>query len=197
MILAAVAAEAPVDPFTALMTHVAQGFEALGAAILVAGDLAVRARSGNGAAVGLDGQGLPGVAPGLRRRRCCSRLQVLVAADLWFARTGLSRESSPQCPGARADRGHQDVPEFLARGDGDRGRRAVAASPDQRRGDHPPGLGERAGVRRLRPDTRGRLRRWPQPRPKRGSAWAWPTRACIRTLVRPDGTSIRKVIKPS
>jgi uncharacterized membrane protein len=37
MILAAVAAEASVAPFTTLMDHVAQGFEALGAAILVVG----------------------------------------------------------------------------------------------------------------------------------------------------------------
>ncbi len=37
MILAAVAAEASAETFTTLMDHVAQGFEALGAAILVAG----------------------------------------------------------------------------------------------------------------------------------------------------------------
>jgi len=37
MILGVVAAEASAEPFTALMIHVAQGFEALGAAILVAG----------------------------------------------------------------------------------------------------------------------------------------------------------------
>jgi uncharacterized membrane protein len=37
MILAAVAAETSAGTFTALMDHVAQGFEALGAAILVAG----------------------------------------------------------------------------------------------------------------------------------------------------------------
>ena len=37
MILAAVAAEAPAATFTPLMDHVAQGFEALGAAILVVG----------------------------------------------------------------------------------------------------------------------------------------------------------------
>jgi uncharacterized membrane protein len=37
MILAAVAAGAPSETFTALMDHVAQGFEALGAAILVVG----------------------------------------------------------------------------------------------------------------------------------------------------------------
>ena len=37
MILAAVAAEAPAETFTGLMDHVAQGFEALGAAILVVG----------------------------------------------------------------------------------------------------------------------------------------------------------------
>ena len=37
MILGAVAAEASTEPFTALMAHVAQGFEALGAAILVVG----------------------------------------------------------------------------------------------------------------------------------------------------------------
>ena len=37
MILAAVAAEAPAETFTMLMDHVAQGFEALGAAILVVG----------------------------------------------------------------------------------------------------------------------------------------------------------------
>ena len=37
MILAAGAAEAPAGTFTVLMDHVAQGFEALGAAILVAG----------------------------------------------------------------------------------------------------------------------------------------------------------------
>jgi len=37
MILAAVAAEASAAPFTTLMDHVAQGFEALGAAILVVG----------------------------------------------------------------------------------------------------------------------------------------------------------------
>jgi uncharacterized membrane protein len=37
MILAAVAADASGETFTALMDHVAQGFEALGAAILVAG----------------------------------------------------------------------------------------------------------------------------------------------------------------
>jgi uncharacterized membrane protein len=37
MILAAVAAEAPAGTFTGLMEHVAQGFEALGALILVVG----------------------------------------------------------------------------------------------------------------------------------------------------------------
>jgi uncharacterized membrane protein len=37
MILAAVAAEASTETFTTLMDHVAQGFEALGAAILVVG----------------------------------------------------------------------------------------------------------------------------------------------------------------
>jgi uncharacterized membrane protein len=37
MILAAVAAEASAETFTGLMDHVAQGFEALGAAILVVG----------------------------------------------------------------------------------------------------------------------------------------------------------------
>jgi uncharacterized membrane protein len=37
MILAAVAAEASAAPFTTLMDHVAQGFEALGAAILLVG----------------------------------------------------------------------------------------------------------------------------------------------------------------
>jgi uncharacterized membrane protein len=37
VILAAVAAEAPAETFTGLMDHVAQGFEALGAAILVVG----------------------------------------------------------------------------------------------------------------------------------------------------------------
>ncbi len=37
MILAAVAAEASAETFTELMDHVAQGFEALGAAILVVG----------------------------------------------------------------------------------------------------------------------------------------------------------------
>jgi uncharacterized membrane protein len=37
VILAAVAAEASAETFTGLMEHVAQGFEALGAAILVAG----------------------------------------------------------------------------------------------------------------------------------------------------------------
>ena len=37
MILAVVAAEASSETFTGLMDHVAQGFEALGAAILVVG----------------------------------------------------------------------------------------------------------------------------------------------------------------
>ena len=37
MIFTAAAAEAPADTFTTLMDHVAQGFEALGAVILVAG----------------------------------------------------------------------------------------------------------------------------------------------------------------
>jgi uncharacterized membrane protein len=37
VILAAVAAEAPAETFTSVMDHVAQGFEALGAAILVVG----------------------------------------------------------------------------------------------------------------------------------------------------------------
>ena len=37
MILTAAAAEAPAENFTTLMDHVAQGFEALGAAILVVG----------------------------------------------------------------------------------------------------------------------------------------------------------------
>jgi uncharacterized membrane protein len=37
MILAAAAAEAPAETFTPVMDHVAQGFEALGAAILVVG----------------------------------------------------------------------------------------------------------------------------------------------------------------
>jgi hypothetical protein len=37
MILAAVAAEASAETFTGLMDHIAEGFEALGAAILVVG----------------------------------------------------------------------------------------------------------------------------------------------------------------
>ena len=37
MILAATAAEASADTFTGLMDHVAQGFEVLGAVILIAG----------------------------------------------------------------------------------------------------------------------------------------------------------------
>jgi hypothetical protein len=68
--LAAVAAEASGATFTELMEHVAQGFEALGAAILVAGVvwsfvLAVAA----GRRFGWS-QGLSGIAPGIRRTLC-------------------------------------------------------------------------------------------------------------------------------
>lgn len=68
MILAAGAAEASADTFTGLTDHVGQGFEALGAAILVVGFyLVLCARSGGRAAVWLVGQGLPGAALGVRR----------------------------------------------------------------------------------------------------------------------------------
>ena len=68
MILAEGAAEASADTFTGLMDHMGQGFEALGAAILVVGFyLVLRARSGGCAAIRLVAQGLAGAAPGIRR----------------------------------------------------------------------------------------------------------------------------------
>jgi hypothetical protein len=68
MIPAATVAEASAETFTRLMDHVAQGFEALGAAILVVGVvwsfvLAAVAR----AAVGVVVRDLPHPAPGIRR----------------------------------------------------------------------------------------------------------------------------------
>ena len=144
MILAAAAAGGSAETFTGLMDHVAQGFEALGAAILIVGViwsfvLAVVAarRSGWSAKAYLvlrqafGGTLLLGV-------------EVLVAADL--VRTVAVAPTLEQCPRARADRDNQDVPELLA-GNRDRGRCPVAAGFAGWRGDDPPGLGQRAGVR--------------------------------------------------
>jgi uncharacterized membrane protein len=137
MMLAAVAAERSAETFTKLMDHVAQGFEALGAVILVAGVIwsavlgvvAVR-RSGRSAPAYL-------VVRQAFGGTLLLGLEVLVAADLIRTRGG--RTEPRQCPRARIDRGHPDIPELLA-GNGDRGRRAVAAGDDERRGDNPPGL---------------------------------------------------------
>ena len=82
MILAEGAAEASADTFTGLMDHMGQGFEALGAAILVVGFyLVLRARSGGCAAIRLVAQGLAVLRQAFGAT-CCSGLEVLVAADL-------------------------------------------------------------------------------------------------------------------
>ena len=84
MILAAAAAAGSAETFTGLMDHVAQGFEALGAAILIVGVIwsfvlaVVAARRS-----GLVGKGLPRSAPGIRRDPAAGGVEeVLVAADL-------------------------------------------------------------------------------------------------------------------
>src|ERR1019366_2246169 len=105
--------------------------------------LVVRARGRGRTAVRLVGQGLSGTATGLRRDPAAW------AGSPGRRRPGAHRRGraySRQCPRARADCGDQDVPELLA-GNRDRGRRAVAAGPDRRRGGEPPGLRPRAGVR--------------------------------------------------
>ena len=137
MILAAAAAAGSAETFTGLMDHVAQGFEALGAAILIVGViwsfvLAVVAarRSGWSAKAYLV----------LRQAFGGTLLlgaEVLVAADL--VRT-VAVAPTLDMFGARADRGDQDVPELLA-GNRDRGRCPVAAGFAGWRGDDPPGLG--------------------------------------------------------
>ena len=144
MILAAVAAEASGESFTGLMDHVAQGFEALGAAILV---------------VGVTWSFVLAAVTWRRSRRQASAylvlrqafggtlllgLEILVAADL--VRTVAVAPTLDNVLSPRAYRRDQDVPELLP-GNRDRGRRAVAAGLYQRRGDDPPGRGQRAGVR--------------------------------------------------
>jgi uncharacterized membrane protein len=112
MILAAAAAEVPAGTFTALMDHVAQGFEALAAAILVVGVIwsfvlaAMTARRFGWSAraylvlrQSFGGTLLLGV-------------EVLVAADL--IRTVAVAPTPRQCPRAGADCGDQDLPELLA-----------------------------------------------------------------------------------
>ena len=144
MILAAVAAGTSAETFTGLMDHVAQGFEALGAAILVVGVIwsfvlaavAVRRSGWSAKAYLVLRQAFGGTL--------LLGLEILVAADL--VRTVAVAPTLDNVLAARADRGDQDVPELLA-GNRDRGRCAVAAGPDRRRGDDPPGLGQRAGVR--------------------------------------------------
>ena len=138
MILAAGAAGASSGTFTGLMDHVAQGFEALGAAILVVGVIwsfvlavvAVRRSGWSAKAYLVLRQAFGGTL--------LLGLEILVAADL--VHTVAVVAYPRQCPGARADRGDQDVPELLA-GNRDRGYCAVAAGPDRRRGDDPPGHG--------------------------------------------------------
>ena len=82
MILAAVAAEAPAGTFTTVMDHVAQGFEALGAAILVVGVI----WSFVLAAVAVRRSGWPASAYLVLRQAFGGTLllgvEVLVAADL-------------------------------------------------------------------------------------------------------------------
>ena len=144
MILTAAAPEASAETFNGLMDHVAQGFEALGAAILVVGviwsfvlaAMAAR-RSGWSAKTYL-------VLRQAFGGTLLLGLEVLVAADL--LRTVAVAPTLEECLRARADRGDQDVPELLA-GNRDRGRVAVAAGIDGRRGDDPPGHGYRPGVR--------------------------------------------------
>ena len=82
MILAAVAAGASAETFTELMNHVAQGFEALGAAILIVGAIwsfvlaVVTARRSAGRPRLTWWCVRPSAEP------CCSGWRVLVAADL-------------------------------------------------------------------------------------------------------------------
>ena len=144
MILAATAAEPSAETFTSLMDHVAQGFEALGAAILVAGVIwsFVLAAVAD-ATFRVVGPGLPGTAAGVRRDPAARPGSPGRRRSATYRR---GRADPRQRSRARADRRDQDVPELLA-GNRDRGRRAVAAGPDGWRRDDPPGLGERARVR--------------------------------------------------
>ena len=138
MTFTAAAPEASADSFNALMDHVAQGFEALGGAILVVGVIwsfvlaavAVRRHGWSAQAYLVLRQAFGGTL--------LLGLEILVAADL--IRTVAVAPTLTNVTSARADRGDQDVPELLA-GDRDRGRCAVAAGPDGRRGDDPPGRG--------------------------------------------------------
>jgi hypothetical protein len=155
MILAVVAAGESPQSFAGLMDHVAQGFEALGAAILVVGVIWSFVLAAVAAAIRLVGKGLPRTAPGIRRDPAAG------AGSPRRRRPDSHRRGRAfprQCPRARADRGDQDVPELLA-GNRDRGRCALAAGLDGRRGDDPPGLGQCAGVRdaaliSIRPELR-------------------------------------------
>jgi len=144
MIFAAPTAEA--RPFTGLMDYVAQGFEALGAAILVLGVI------------------WSVVLAAMAARRSKSSARAYLVASQAFGGTlllGLDITHRGQRPGPGTDRGNQDIPEFLA-GNRDQGRCAMAAGDDERRGDHPSGRGKRSGFRdaALTPFTlsvRGRL----------------------------------------
>ena len=129
MIFAAPTAEA--RPFTGLMDYVAQGFEALGAAILVLGVI------------------WSVVLAAMAARRSKSSARAYLVARQAFGGTlllGLDITHRGQRPGPGTDRGNQDIPEFLA-GNRDQGRCAMAAGDDERRGDHPSGRGKRSGFR--------------------------------------------------
>ena len=126
------------ETFTGLMDHVAQGFEALGAAILMVGVIwsfvlaavALRRSERLAKAYLVLRQAFGGTL--------LLGLEILVAADLVRTVTVAPTLDNVLVLGLIVV--IQDVPELLV-GNRDRGRCAVAACPDQRRGDDPPGLG--------------------------------------------------------
>ena len=144
MILTAGAAGTSAETFAELMDHVAQGFEVLGATILVVGVIwsfvlaavAVRRSGWSARAYLVLRQAFGGTL--------LLGLEILVAADL--IRTIAVAPTLNNVLQLGLIVRDQDVPELLAR-NRDRGRSAVAAGLDRRRGDDPPGLGQRAGVR--------------------------------------------------
>ena len=109
MILAAAAAGASADTFTGLMDHVGQGFEALGAAILVVGFI----WSFVLAAVAVRRSGWTAKAYLVLRQAFGGTLllglEVLVAADLVHT---VAVAPTLECPRTRADRGDPDVLSF-------------------------------------------------------------------------------------
>ena len=143
MILAAPSAQPSAETFTTVMDHVAQGFEALGALILVVGIvwsfvLAVVTwrRSGQ------PSKGYLALRTAVGGTLLLG-LEILVAANL--VRTVAVAPTLNNVLVLGLIVFDQDGSELLA-GDRDRGCCAVETSTDERRGGDPPGLGQHAEV---------------------------------------------------